>query len=50
MVRAGWAVTYLSRDYQRRENEARAERRGLWQGRFERPEAWRRKHKGEDRG
>ncbi len=50
MVRAGWAVTYLSRDYQRRENEARAERRGLWQGRFDRPEAWRRKHKGDDRG
>ena len=50
MVRSGWAVTYRSHDYERRENEARTQRRGLWQGRFERPEAWRRKQKGKDSG
>lgn len=42
LVRLGWAVTYGSRDYQRREDEARVAARGLWQGRFQRPEDWRR--------
>ena len=42
MVRSGWAVAWQGRDYQRLEDEARAARRGLWQGKFQRPEAWRR--------
>ena len=42
MVRSGWAIAHLSRDYQREEDEARATRRGLWQGAFQRPEDWRR--------
>jgi len=44
MVRSGWAVTWQSRDYQRLEDEARAARRGLWQGKFQRPDMWRREH------
>lgn len=46
LVRLGWAVTFLSRDYQRREDEARSARRGLWQGRFQRPEDWRQERRG----
>jgi endonuclease YncB( thermonuclease family) len=44
MARAGLAVAYLrySRDYVDEENEARAARRGLWAGEFERPEEFRR--------
>ncbi|WP_395612110.1 thermonuclease family protein [Allosphingosinicella sp.] len=43
MVAEGWAVAYTrySRDYVRDEAEARRARRGLWQGRFERPEQYR---------
>jgi len=44
MVRAGWAVAYLDRRYQLQEAEARAARRGLWHGSFQRPEEWRRAH------
>ncbi|MGC6517270.1 MAG: thermonuclease family protein [Candidatus Puniceispirillaceae bacterium] len=44
MVRAGWAVAYrrYSTDYVQDEAEARKAKRGLWAGRFEMPEAWRR--------
>lgn len=42
MVRSGWAVTYLGRDFDREEAEARQARRGLWAGEFQRPEDWRR--------
>ena len=43
LVRQGWAVAFrqYSRDYVAQEAEARAARRGLWQGRFEDPGAWR---------
>lgn len=43
MVRAGWAIAYKRHglDHAAAEGEARAAKRGLWQGRFERPEAWR---------
>lgn len=42
MVRSGWAVTYLGRDFEQQEAEARQARRGLWAGEFQRPEDWRR--------
>lgn len=43
MVRAGWAIAYTRHglDHAAAEDEARAARRGIWQGRFEQPEAWR---------
>ena len=45
MVRDGWAVAFVrySTDYVAQEQEARAHRRGLWQGAFTPPDAWRRK-------
>lgn len=47
MVRAGWAVAYRrhGRDYASAEAEARNNRRGIWQGRFETPEDWRNAHR-----
>lgn len=44
MVRAGYAVNYsrYTSDYASAEREARAARRGLWQGEFDNPEDWRR--------
>jgi endonuclease YncB( thermonuclease family) len=42
MVRSGWAVTFLGNDYEQEETEARAAKRGLWAGSFERPVDWRR--------
>jgi endonuclease YncB( thermonuclease family) len=36
MVRLGWAVAYT---------QARAAKRGLWQGRFENPQDWRARHR-----
>lgn len=44
MVRSGWAVTYLGHDFDREEAEARAAKRGLWAGSFQRPADWRREH------
>jgi endonuclease YncB( thermonuclease family) len=46
LVRDGYAVDYrrYSSDYLAAEDEARAARRGIWQGDFERPENWRRRH------
>jgi endonuclease YncB( thermonuclease family) len=43
MVRLGWAVAYRrhSANYAGAEREAKAERRGIWAGSFEEPEAWR---------
>ncbi len=43
MVRGGHAVAYG--DYEREEAEARAARRGLWSGPFQRPQDWRKAHK-----
>lgn len=44
MVRSGWAIALwrISLDYVELEEQARAERRGLWRGRFSRPEDFRR--------
>ena len=46
MVRSGWAVAYrrYSRDYIADETDAKSAKRGLWAGKFEMPEAWRRKN------
>jgi len=46
LVRDGYAVDYrrYTSDYLAAEDEARAARRGIWQGDFERPEDWRRRH------
>jgi len=43
MVRAGWAVAYrrYAKDYISDEAEARAAKRGLWSGKFQKPEEWR---------
>jgi endonuclease YncB( thermonuclease family) len=44
LVRTGYAVDYYEGGYHAAEREARGARRGLWQGEFERPEDWRRRH------
>lgn len=46
LVRAGWAVDYVRYSHGRYAAEqagAKRHRRGLWKGKFEQPEAWRRK-------
>lgn len=43
MARLGWAVA-TSDDYLPEEAEAQAQRRGIWQGDFVRPAAWRAAH------
>lgn len=45
MVEAGWAVSY-GRDYDSEEARAQQRSAGLWEGDFERPQAWRRQHSG----
>lgn len=48
MVRSGWAINYqrYSRGrYLEAEEDARTERRGMWAGTFDRPEAWRRENR-----
>lgn len=47
LVRAGWAVAYAGPDgerYRAIETDAARRRAGMWTGRFERPDAWRRDH------
>ncbi len=46
MVIAGHAVAYrrYSKDFVAAEAAARAEKRGVWQGEFEMPWDWRRRH------
>ena len=43
MVRSGYAVAFHTAEYASEENEARAARRGLWAGEFERPYTWRKR-------
>ncbi len=52
MVAAGWAVAYTrySRDYAGEEAAARRARRGVWQGAFERPDAYRAARRGRRAG
>jgi endonuclease YncB( thermonuclease family) len=47
MVSRGWAVAYVRHDtrYANEEVEARKARRGLWRGRFDVPEDWRRRRR-----
>ncbi len=47
MVRSGWAVAYTRHglDHLATQEDARAAKRGIWQGRFETPEAWRASHR-----
>ena len=45
MVERGWAVSY-GRDYDAEEGRAQRRSAGLWEGDFERPQAWRRQHRG----
>ena len=44
MLKAGWAVVYRSDDeaYLRAEKKARKQQKGIWQGKFLRPEYYRR--------
>lgn len=46
LVRDGHALNYgrYTSDYASAENQARTARRGLWQGHFDNPEDWRRRH------
>ena len=47
MVREGWAVDYTRYSHGRyaaEEAEARAAKRGIWRGSFDRPETFRKKH------
>jgi endonuclease YncB( thermonuclease family) len=43
MVRTGYAVAFHTAEYAAQENEARAARRGLWAGEFERPHSYRKR-------
>ncbi len=43
MVRQGWAVSYGSA-YKQQEKQAKNERVGIWQGKFEWPRDWRRQN------
>ena len=48
MVRNGHAIDYKrysKGEYSQAENIAKKERVGIWSGKFERPEDWRRKYK-----
>ncbi|MBC8036717.1 MAG: thermonuclease family protein, partial [Rhizobiales bacterium] len=47
MVRLGWAIAYTrhSEAYLDEEANARRNRRGLWQGTFERPNKWRERNR-----
>ena len=44
MVRSGWALAYrrYAADYIADEHDAKVNKRGIWSGSFETPEAWRR--------
>ncbi len=47
MLQSGWAISYFSPSlrYVRAEKSARRDKRGLWQGAFERPSEWRDGHR-----
>lgn len=47
MVEIGWAVAYkrYTNDYDQAEKEAKKKKRGIWQGRFMKPELYRILHK-----
>lgn len=41
LVEAGWAMSYRDTKYDKRQDEAEAARRGIWQGKFMRPALFR---------
>ena len=45
MVRAGYAIDFMKGGYGAAEAEARATKRGIWRGEFERPGDWRAKNR-----
>ena len=48
MVRYGHAIEYKrysKGEYSKAENLAKKEKRGIWRGKFDKPEDWRRKYK-----
>ena len=47
MVASGWAIAYRRHgtSHSRSEADAKAARRGIWQGEFETPERWRERHR-----
>jgi endonuclease YncB( thermonuclease family) len=45
LVAAGWALASRGGAYAAQEREARAARRGVWQGDFQPPAEWRRRHR-----
>ena len=44
MVREGFAIDFMQGGYKAAEAEARAAKRGIWAGKFERPQDYRRRH------
>jgi len=46
MVRAGWAIAYrrYAKEYIAEENQAKSLKKGLFAGKFQKPEQWRREH------
>ena len=49
LVREGLAVAYIDDCYKQEEAQARRERRGIWRGKFEMPQSWRRRRRGASR-
>ena len=44
-MRAGYAIDFMKGGYGAAEAEARAAKRGIWRGEFERPGDWRAKNR-----
>ncbi|ENN92301.1 putative nuclease [Bartonella bovis 91-4] len=44
MVRDGWAISYYGYSYQKEEQKAKAQKRGIWRSYFQQPQEWRRAH------
>lgn len=45
MVRAGYAVSFVSAGYWAAELDVRYHKRGIWKGSFDSPQEWRRRHR-----
>ncbi|MBA9082312.1 MULTISPECIES: thermonuclease family protein [Bartonella] len=44
MVRDGWAISYYGYTYQKEEQKAKAQKKGIWQSHFQQPQEWRKVH------
>ncbi|AQX28056.1 MULTISPECIES: thermonuclease family protein [unclassified Bartonella] len=42
MVRNGWAISFYS--YRKEEQEAKKQKKGIWQSSFQKPQKWRKSH------